>query len=433
MAEQGKPSTLQVPTASGAPPSLQKYSPDTSQMNWKSQQYMPGVATEVESEWMEKLYQKFKQIDTMKDSLQKEINNLDKDHVAQKQALNKSFDAMLSLLEQRRNALLETMNQKVSAYKKDLNTKLNTLTNERKQFTQIKGQYEANVNNKQLTDIEQRENTNVQMISDALSKSQSARKLKPKHAKFLINQSDIDERLRNVADFQLAAERPDAPIVSVLVRTSESALIEILMHEKYNDDPVAKYELNVYKGEMDEKEQESVNENHYLKVEVEVIQDDNISFYQIGDLDDNEIYHIRLRAILKDEDMVGQYCKWIRFNTKPLGSDNENEADDVEPYTREQEEALEAAWNRNMENVALKNREITHFDAWLMVFKRTELGLSRYQQMRMFFCMQHVEQGPGSKIGASDFANFVLSVGQRFDSKEYRKMCQTIKDKILNR
>ena len=93
---------------------------------------------------------------------------------------------------------------------------------------------------------------------------------------------------------------------------------------------------------------------------------------------------------------------------------------------------MEKAWNRNMENEALKNREITHFDAWLLTFKRVDLGITEYEQRRLFYGMQYVEQGPGSKIDAGDFANFILSIGQRFDSKEWRNMCKIIREKILN-
>ena len=220
------------------PTTLKKYKPDTSTMNWKSTQYMPGVATEVESEWMEKLYQKFKEIDNNKGLIQSTINDLDKDYVEQKQILNDSFDSMIGLLEQRREILLNSMNDKVIKYKKDLNDKLLSMTSDRKQFTEIKKEYEENVNDQDITDIEQREIDNVKMIRDALKKSKNKSKTKPKHPQFIIDQNEINSTLNNLGSFILKTEIPDPPTVDVLVRTSENALIEVLMDEKYNDDPV---------------------------------------------------------------------------------------------------------------------------------------------------------------------------------------------------
>merc|ERR1712154_258744 len=108
-------------------------------------------------------------------------------------------------------------------------------------------------------------------------------------------------------------------------------------------------------------------------------------------------------------------------------------ADDIIPYSSEDEAALEKAWNKNMKDESLRNKGIKHFDAWLSNFKRVDLGLSVYQQKRMFFCMQEVENGADSIIDAGDFANFVLSVGQRFDSKEWKTMCSTIRQKVLTK
>eukprot|EP00483_Globobulimina_turgida_P002751 UN02756 len=317
MAEQVPPksNTLQVPSggAGGVTPQLQKYTPDTSKTNWKSTQYMPGIATEVESEWMEKLYQKFKEIDNIKALIQSTINDLDKDHVLQKQELNDSFGSMICLLESRRDLLLDTMNNKVVKYKKDLNQQMVQMISGRKELAQTKKKYEENVNNKDLTDIEQRESDNIKMISDTLNKCDIKSKLKPKHPTFVINQIAVDKYLNNVADFILKTEIPEAPTVSVLVRTSENALIEVLMDEKYNDDPVLKYELNIYKGALDEKEYENVKDDEYLKVYWDIILEDNICFFTIDDLDDNESYNIRVRAILKDDNIIGQYSKWLPF------------------------------------------------------------------------------------------------------------------------
>merc|ERR1719410_756955 len=103
--------SLSVPSGTKTPPmlkksgSLEQANAVTASPNWKSTQYMPGIATEVESEWMEKLYQKFKEIDTLKGLIQSASNNLDKDHMEQSQALNKSFDGMIALLNKRRETL----------------------------------------------------------------------------------------------------------------------------------------------------------------------------------------------------------------------------------------------------------------------------------------------------------------------------------------
>ena len=218
--------------------------------------------------------------------------------------------------------------------------------------------------------------------------------------------------------------------------------------------------MDVYKGPLDEKEWENVKDDEYLKLFINVVEDrDNICFYKIDDLDDNEVYNIRLRAILKDDGINGQYSKWLTFTTKKLGSDDEDTKDDVVPYTAEvflilltcfyflflfvavainlymidlffwwknkkDEENLEKAWNRR------KKEEITEFDGWLKIFENIKLGLSQYDQRRVFYCMKQIEKG--EKIDSGDFANFVLSVGQRFDSQQWRDMCKTVREKILN-
>ena len=244
MAEQQEPNSSGGLTVPGG--GLKKYKPDTSSMNWKSTQYMPGIATEVESEWMEKLYQKFKEIDNIKGLIQSSINDLDKDHLAQKQILNNSFDSMINLLEKRRETLLNSMNEKVVSYKKELNEKLTKMTSDRKELSEIKNEYEENINDQDLVDIEKRETDNVKMIDNALKKTQfKSSKLKPKHPQFIIDQNEINDKLNNLAQFILKTEIPDPPIVSVLVRSSENALIEVLMPQKYNDDPVC-HILSIY-------------------------------------------------------------------------------------------------------------------------------------------------------------------------------------------
>eukprot|EP01084_Bolivina_argentea_P230541 388928_1 len=427
MAQQDESNTLQLPSK------MQKYTPDTSKANWKSQMYLPGVATEVETEWNEKLYQKFKQIDNMKGLIQNTINNLDKDYVSEKQKLNDSFASMILLLENRRDLLLNSMHNNVIKYKKDLNSQLSQLQCDRKQLIEVKNQYEENVNNKDLTDIEERENNNVKIVSNALNNCQIKSKLKPKHPSYIINQKNINNQINNFGEFILKTEIPQSPIVCVLVRTSENALIEILMDEKYNDDNVLKYEFNIYKGLVAETEYDHIKENEYLKLYCQnnVIRKNNICFYKINNLDDNESYNIRLRAIFTNN-IIGKYSKWLKFKTKPLGSDDDNDDNDenkhndnnkIISYNAQDEQKIEQAWN---------NAEINDFDSWLLIFKRIDLGLTVYQQMRIFFCMQQVEQGPGSKIDAGDFANFILSVSQRFDSMEWKNMCKTIRDRILN-
>lgn len=244
MAEQV--SSLSVPSGVKTPPMLKKSSGSyeqakaaTSSPNWKSCQYMPGIATEVESEWMEKLYQKFKDVDDLKGMIQTSINELDKDYLSQTQALNTSFDAMITRLNQRREALIDAMSENVATYKQSLKTKLNKLSADRKELTAIKKQYEQNVDNPQLTDIEKRENTNVCMIQKALNQAQiEKKKLKAKHPKYEINQTETDLYLSNLGTFILQTEIPEAPSVSVLFRTADTALIEVLMPQKYSDDPV---------------------------------------------------------------------------------------------------------------------------------------------------------------------------------------------------
>ena len=181
--------------------------------------------------------------------------------------------------------------------------------------------------------------------------------------------------------------------------------------------------MDIYKGPLEEKEYENVKDNEYLKLYIDTIPDrDNIVFYKIGDLDDNEVYNIRLRAILKDDNMEGQYSKWLKFITKKLGSDDEDDnKDDFVPYTADDEEKLEEAWKRD------DKQEIVEFDAWKKKFEHVDMGLSEYEQRRLFYGMQYIEEGPGSKIDSGDFANFILNIGQRFDAKECEdNMCKCI-------
>merc|ERR1719266_2778543 len=97
-------------------------------------------------------------------------------------------------------------------YKKDLNMKLQSMSSDRKQLTEIKKKYEKN--------------ENVKMISDALDQNNIKTKLKPKHPKYVINQKMVNRNFNNLGDFILKTEIPEAPTVSVLVRTSETVLIE---------------------------------------------------------------------------------------------------------------------------------------------------------------------------------------------------------------
>ena len=85
-----------------------------------------------------------------------------------------------------------------------------------------------------------------------------------------------------------------------------------------------------------------------------------------------------------------------------------------------------------MEDEALKNREITHFESWLLIFSEIDLGLTVHQQKRIFFCMQQVENGPGCKIDSADFANFILSVGPRFDAQEWKNILKAVRERVLS-
>eukprot|EP01084_Bolivina_argentea_P079396 144028_1 len=408
------------------PPLLKKYTPDTSTKNWKSQQYMPGIATQVESEWMEKLYTKMAEIGTMRGLIQKGINAAQEDHVSSRKQLNDSFESMITVLQQRRDELLQQMATEVTQYRKDLNHKLSKMKAEGDQLKAIKKQYDEHLNDKDATDIEQREKENVELISNALRDNKTQTKWKPKHPIFSINQAETNAMLAHLGEYVFKTEVP-SPTVSVLVRTSENALIEVLMDERI-DGEVLKYEVDIYKGALEEKEWANVRDDEYLVTYCKVIQADNICFYTINDLDDNEWYNIRSRAILKEDNTDGHYSAWLTFRTRPLGSDDEDDMKDVVPYTYEDGQKIEAAWCRNMEDEALKKKQMSKVELFLRIFEKRDLGLDVYQQKRLFFCMQEVAEGSGSVISAGDFANFVLNVGQRFDSKEWKTICKTIRE-----
>eukprot|EP01084_Bolivina_argentea_P068059 123849_1 len=85
-------SSLSVPKQQSA-----SYKPNTTLKNWKSQNYIAGVASDAETEAIDNLYGKFKEISNQKGLIQTTINDLDKEYLFEQEILNKSFNSMISL------------------------------------------------------------------------------------------------------------------------------------------------------------------------------------------------------------------------------------------------------------------------------------------------------------------------------------------------
>ena len=211
-------------------------------MNWKSEQYRPGVATEVESTWIHQLYEKFKEVDEMKTNIQSILLSLDRACLPQKNKLNESFDEIIACLEKRRAELLTGMAEQVSDYKKELNRKLLALSSDRQALRRIKLNYEENINNKELRDIEQRESRNVQIISDALHRyemaAMTAKRIKPKSPEYVVNKEFALWIIANLGDFSLSLPKAEAPTISILQRTQSDVLAEIMMDHNSQQEPV---------------------------------------------------------------------------------------------------------------------------------------------------------------------------------------------------
>eukprot|EP01083_Nonionella_stella_P008098 23384_1 len=365
----------------------------------QAQEVQQVIITEAEQTAMNSLNAKCEEFTQRQKSIENSIGDLDAQYTQQQDVIRAAFKEVIFEAEKRRNVLLMELKDRVEQGKTILNSQLKQNSNVLQTITKTQQQYQQNITTPakcQGVDVE-RSNANIKMIDEVLLKLNESDDYKSteKSMQIVFNTCNpyIIRRIEHkgiVRGFHVVHDFP-APQITLMKHDNECMVLEIFMDKSINR-KIKTYHIQVYAGEMDEKEMANVDGSNKIYSIAATCNHDYIAYFD----DDDDIlpsgcYSVRARALLDgcdynegtgmwDSNIVecGMYSQWISFKMIPELQLS------TSPEIQKTKKRASQFWRTHMDS----NCNDIDLNKWLLVSKEMNLGLSGNQRKRLFYGMQ---------------------------------------------